>query len=298
MLEVRKISFISALLFLFVGCSGPGSDPLGGNTGGNPATRPTPGFTELQILPATSLTLPAPGAFLKALMISEGNVEVEEVRVAVKDLQLKNGDISETDLKGPFVVRLIQKATIVDEALPSFGTVSVPEGNYTRLKLTLDKLPQNEVPAEALTDSIVTSFLVDNSVVVEGSFLESPGNDIDQSGGVSMIPFRFVSNNGNSLEIDTTSPFTLSPGLNFLFVAFKIQLWFNASVVDALQQLNPSALQNGIVLLNDQSDNSQIRQIVDLIETQIEQSLRFAPSDDDHFEENEVDDHSSSGKSL
>jgi hypothetical protein len=263
------------------------------STGENPATRPTPGFAEVALQPATSVTLPPPSPLLKALQISE-ELDLEEIRLAVKDLDLKfSGDL-DTDFVGPFVIRLIRQGAEVDEALPPFGTTQVPVGSYAQLDLSLDKLPLDQIPPEATDDPVIMQFLPDNSLVVEGTFLESPNNDIDQSGTVSRIFFRFLSDNGNNLRIVTPTPFSLKTGLNFLFIAFKVSLWFNAPVVQALQDLSPDTFQNGVILLSDQSSNDQIRHIVDLIEENVDQSLRFAPSEDNTFQESDVDQGSSS----
>src|SRR5262249_11874833 len=149
----------------------------------NPATRPTPGFTDVELRPATSLTLPSPSLMLKALQISGEDLDLSEIRIAVKDLELKATGDTAMDFPGPFVVRLISGGVKVDEAVPPFGTAQVPVGSYAQLDLSLEKLPPDQIPPEALNDPVARQFLPDNSIVIEGTFLESPDNDIDQSGG-------------------------------------------------------------------------------------------------------------------
>jgi len=260
----------------------------------NPATRPTPGFAEVELRPATSTDLPAPSPMLKALQIFDGVLDLTEIRIAARDLELKTENDLEIDFPGPFVVRLVRGGERVDEAIPPFGTAQVPIGSYARLELSLEKLSGDQIPPKALEDPITAQFLPDNSLVIEGTFLESPNNDIDSSGGVSRIFFRFLSDDGNNVRILTPTPFSIGTGLNFLFIAFKVPLWFDPPVVQALQALSPDTFEDGMILLSDESSSDAIRGLVDLIEENVEESLRFAPSDDDSFEESDVDEHSSS----
>lgn len=53
-------------IFLLLGLLGVAS------CSGSPATRPTPGFSEVELQPATVIDLPPPIHFLKALMLAGG----------------------------------------------------------------------------------------------------------------------------------------------------------------------------------------------------------------------------------
>lgn len=214
-----------------------------------------------------------------------GDLVVDEVRVAVEDIELQNGDDPEIDFEGPFVIRLIQSGNIVDEALPAIGTTSIPAGKYEELELNLKKISAGDIPAEATNDPIVTQFLVGNTMVIQGSFWEAAGNDIDGDGNISQVLFRFLSDDDSQVEVEAPQVINLGEGFNVIFLTFQIDLFFDQEVLTALQNLDPNTFPGGTLVLSDESPFSEIRDVVDLIEGKIKESLALA----DEVEEPKVD---------
>lgn len=304
MRAILRLFPLSLLFFLLlIGCAvGPtGGDPSGSDgdlAGGpgseNPATRPTPGFTEVEMRPATSTTLPAPASFLKSLQLNVSPlIAVDEVRLFLKDLDFDDALSPGVESAGPFVVRLVQASGIVDEALPPFGTVGVPEGLYERMDLKLETLDASEIPPGAEDDPLVTGPLVGHSVVVEGTLQITPILNI------SLIRFRFLSREAPALRVETPEALDFGPGLNRLFIAFKIKTWLDLSLpglIDTvLQTLDlPTLLSilNGVLVISADSPIPEIRAIALQIEANIHASLRFAPSEDAFFDEADVQENS------
>jgi len=288
---MRKCLF--PLLFAaLLGCAGIGAGGLDPSKAfdGNPATRPTPGFTEVEVKPATSETLPAPAPFLKDLVLLDQVTQIDEVRFFTEHLQLEGGTGPVFDLEGPFVVRLIQGGNIVDEALPDFGGGVVPNGNYSRFDIGFQRLTPSLLPPEAQGDPEVLGPLMDHSMVVEGSF---QGPNIAPILGIR-IPFRFVSSQIAVLQVQSSDAFQLSGDFTSLFIAFKIQTWFSAAILNALNLLDPQTLLDQPLILDTQSSNPALKSIALQIEANINASLRLAPSADQIFQESDVDEASTS----
>ena len=292
----RRAVLFFLILVLGPGCAGgPGSDSGIGNIDagifdGNPATRPTPGFTEVELKPATSTALPAPSKFLLGLPIEDGLAEIDEVRFFVQDLSLLNQAQSPVfNLPGPFVVRLIESGQIVDQALPDFGGAVVPNGSYSRLNLKFLNLTQDNIPAEAESDPIVTGPMLGHSMLVQGSIV---GPDIPPING-QLISFIFLSHQTSTVQIQTPDALEFSGEFITLFTAFKIQTWLDSLLI-AVLELDPLILLNGTLVLDTQSNIPLLRDIALQIESNINHSLRFAPSADGIFDEGEVQENSSS----
>lgn len=293
---------------------GPGSDTLGSsglpgpgdngvpNGSGNPATRPTPGFTELELKPATSTTLPPPSSFLKGLVIVDNLIEVTDVRMFLRDVALEDG--ADYSSPGPFLVRLIRGDVIVDESFPEFGTQSVPQGSYERSDLGFQILQAGQIPPELADDSLVTA-LVGHSIIVEGQvdldFFPLPLRTLL----ALLLPedfltFRFISDQTVDLRVEAPTPFDLNLPDQTLFIAFKVKTWLDQGlfgiVTDLLADLNLVELTNlllGNLLVFDTSGgNATLKGIALSIEANINTSLRFALSPDDIFDEAEVDENS------
>jgi|GEM_PF-2810450 len=272
------------------GSAGPGGlagNPTGNqtDTSSNPATRPTPGFTELEMRPATSTSLPAPGSFLKSLNLIDNLIGISEVRMFLRDLKLADG--SDFFSGGPFIVRLIQNNQIVDEAFPGFGSHAVTQGDYGQLDLGLEVLSEDQIPAELQDDPVVDS-LVGHSIVVEGTF---KGPVLAPILG-QLLHFRFVSHQIDNLRIETPNAFTLNASAQTLFVAFKVKTWLDLNLASLLQDLNVLQLVDGllgVIVIDTDSSDPIIRGIALQLEANIDTSLRFALSPDALFDEGEVD---------
>ena len=257
---------------------------------GNPATRPTPGFTEIEVRPATSETLPAPASFLKDLALLDTLTEIDEVRFFTQDLQMIGNSGPAFNLAGPFVVRLIQAGNIVDEALPEFGGAVVANGDYSSFDLKFANLIQEQIPSEAEGDAVVTGELVNHSMVVEGSF---KGPDLAPILGIR-IPFRYVSHETSTVRIQGATPLSLTGDYTTLFIAFKIQTWFDQNILSQILSLDAQVLLNGVLILDTESLDPILKNIALQIEAQVNTSLRLAPSEDGVFQESDVDENSSS----
>lgn len=247
------------------------------------STPPTPVFTEIEVGVRSN---PAETSLL------DGDLLLDEVRLNMRriDFVPKTESDPGVDYEGPFVIRLVQNGEVTDQEFPSLDSVSVPVDSYDLIRFRIDNLRESEVPTGLEEDEITQSFLVGNSVVMEGSFEESAGNDLDGSGGVSQVPFRFVSDMIVNLKIDLpTSLATITGETSFVFLAMNLPFWFEP-VLDDLQELSSSDLTDGTVLLADSAGSGEIREIIDRIEDAIKLGARLALStDDDQFEEDEVD---------
>lgn len=251
------------------------------------STPPTPVFGDLQLGVRSS---PAESSLLG------GVITLDEVRLNLRRVDFIPEKIADpgVDYAGPFVLNLVQAGEVVDQETPSFDFLSLEADTYHQIRFRIDNLDAEEVPSELAADEVVQSFLVDNSVVMEGSFEESESNDMDGSGGVSEIPFRFVSNMIVNLKLDLPAPFLIVTGeTRFIFLAIRLPFWFE-TVLEELQGLSSSDLTEGRVLLVDDSDSRGVREIANLMEDAIKQGTKFAQSSDNQFEEDEVDEDSGS----
>ncbi|HKX13298.1 MAG TPA: hypothetical protein VJP40_09110 [bacterium] len=305
-----------AFLFLALACAGGphgpggdlggGSDPATQENGGvgplssapgsvNPGTRPTPGFTEVEMNPATSTSLPAPAAFLKSLQLNlTPLIEIAEVRMFVRDLNLDDAVSVGVEYPGNFLFRLLDGNVIVDESLPALGRADVPEGTYQKLDLAFEVMEADEIPPGAETDPLVTGPLVGNSIVVEGQLGLLNPIDLGALGSLTVVQFRFVSDEIAHLEVNSPAGFDFGPDLNHLFLAFKVRTWLDLglrslveSVVSTLSIQNLVDLLNGGLLVID-ADSGDLSVAAVQLETNINTSLRAAPSDDALFQEGDV----------
>lgn len=285
-----------------VGGSGPGTQdnggigPLSSEPGVvNPGTRPTPGFTEVEMNPATSTSLPAPAAFLKSLQLNlTPLIEINEVRMFVRDLNLDEAVSSGLEYPGKFLFRLLDGNVIVDESLPELGRADVPEGTYEKLDLSFEVMEVDEIPPGAEDDPLVTGPLVGHSIVVEGILGLVNPIDLGALGTLTVVKFRFVSDETAHLEVNSLAGFDFGPDLNHLFLAFKVRTWLDLglrslveSVVSTLSLQNLVDLLNGSLLVID-ADSGDLSVAAVQLETNINASLRVAPSDDAIFQEGDV----------
>jgi len=239
--------------------------------------------------PATSTTLPAPAPFLKEISLIDTLIELDEVRMFLRDLKLQDG--SSFSSPGPFVVRLVRNGSIQDDSFPAFGSHSVPQVSYDQVNLGLKIFTADQIPPELEDDPLVTEALVDHSIVVEGKF---KGPLLAPILG-QLISFRFVSHQTDGLRIETPNPFLLNSDQETLFVAFKVKTWLDLNLLSLLQNLNLAqlidALVNGLNL-DTQSSDPILKGIALQLEANIDASLRLAWSADSLFDESEVDESS------
>ncbi len=136
--------------------------------------------------------------------------------------------------------------------------------------------------------------MIGNTVVIEGDFVEADGKDIDGSGGLSRIPFRFVSDLRSTIQLNPSVPLEIgSGGSLFLFIAARIDSWLDPALPD-LQDLNASDLTEGRVILSSGTSSSRIRSLVTTIESSIRTGFKLGRGNDADFEEADVEEDSSS----
>lgn len=292
------------LVILGTGCASSVTDPAQDEL---QSTTPTPTWGDLTVDVATndgsgtdsSLSQTILPDDLLSLSLAGGELEITNVRMVFRDLRfhLKNRKHSTARFEGPFVANLVQDGQIKDETYPAIGKVNAVPGAYNQGRMRLASLKERNIPDELAGDALVTNRLVGNSVVVEGTFTETATNDIDQDGLVSDIPFLFVSDNGETIEIATTGSFAVVEAVdNYLFLTFRLQQWFAGSIT-SLQAIDPDdfALEDGYLILSDES-SGDLSDIVSEIEDDIDRSFGFASSEDDIFDFSEDDLLASSAK--
>ena len=290
------------------GPSGPGGDingngsstdpngtlgPLGSSPGSvNPGTRPTPGFTEVEMNPATSTSLPAPAAFLKNLQLNlTPLIRIDEVRLFVRDLNLDDAVSAGLEYPGNFLFKLVNDELIVDQSLPALGVADVPEGTYEKLELAFEVMDADEIPAGSENDPLI-NVLLGHSIVVEGVIELATPIVILPTVSLSLIHFRFVSDQMPNIRVNSVQGFDFGPDLNRLFLAFKIRTWIDLSLagiisnaVAALDAATLLQLVSGLLVIDDSGGLSGIAL---QLETNINTSMRVAPSLDGIFDELDV----------
>lgn len=278
--------------------SGLGSGVFGpGGDSSNPATRPTPGFTEVAVNPATSVSEAETQKFsqvypVKLLGLNLGGVELDEVRMVIENFNFDDNISPGIEGPGFVIVRLIQNGVIVDDTIPLLGTAVLPEGNYQTLDFNYRILQQGDIPAGAENDPVVTQYLVGHSIVIEGSYLY----DLPLLGNLLRIPFRFFSDQTSTIRIEDTNglPFFGQDETHFLFIVSKVQLWFDVTVVNLLQSLSLTVLPvvggvvNGILDLDAGSVVASISQIAVTLQQNIDTAFRFGLGPDASFAESDV----------
>lgn len=315
---MQKRLIIYLLVFLmgcFIACQ-EGED----NSGRNYSTTPTPTWGDLVVDVATKTSDPllgliddAANAFDSAFFYrfpeneedyelddeeADGLIQFEAALVVIRDIRfhLASGNYSTPRFEGPFVVNLIEDGAVKDEVFPEIGAIEAVPDEYGWAQFRFTGLEEEDIPTEMAGDSIM-DILLGNSVVIRGTFRESEENDINGDGEISDIPFQFISDIGETVEITTTSPFAVLESItNYIFLTFHIDEWFGEDG-ETLQWIEPEdyELTDGYLLVWDEGSDS-ISDIVEDIEENIEDSFGFAWSEDDEFDFDEYDEWSSSGR--
>lgn len=304
------MSFLRQVLILLVGLIGLACGGCGGCNRG--ATPPTPVFGDVELGVRASTgggvgsgglgILGGNGLFQlvpslpREVSLLGGDLSVDEVRLVLRRVDLKpdNEPDPGVEFEGPFVVNLIDEGGLRNRETPTFEKVRVPQDTYSRIRYRFDPIEREEVPDGLEDDEVVQSHLIGNTLVVEGSFAESGGNDVDGDGGSEgRVSFRLVSNMGADLKLTLEEGLRVRQGrTNFIYLALRLTSWLEAAL-ERLQRLNPADLTDGIVALSDDSESDQVRELLDLIEDAIRGGTKFAESEDDQeFEEDEVDEES------
>ncbi len=303
-LKLRKIIFILLLALLTLG----GLQTCGGGTGsGNPAspTPPVPVFGDFVLGVATSNGAATASNSkqnmnsLRSNSVSFQNAAIllEETRNVISDIAFKptNEGSAELDFPGMYVVELITGGSVVNKVFPSFDPKQIAFTSYNEFEMKFDKINAGNIPPGLLQDPLVNQYLVDQSIVIEGSFLESAANDINKDGKISYIPFRLISNKDVNIRVTSPNSFTVSSNkINYFFIAFQVNNWFNNTLA-LFQVVTSRELTNGVLIITDKSNKENIRAILNQFENNLDASCKSAPSNNGEFEESDVDGESSSG---
>lgn len=304
-LHLRKILFSFLLTGVFLSgilaCGG------GGTPGeGNPAapTPPVPVFGDFvlgvvaseQTATASVSNLNRSALRQNAVSFLNDAIRLEETRNVVSDISFKpaDGSSAEVAFPGMYVVELITGGATVNQAFPNFDPTTIAYTTYNEFNMKFDKIDARSIPAGLLNDPLVTQYLVDQSIVIEGSFAESAENDLDQDGKLSYIPFRLISNKDVNIRVSSPNVFAVSADkINYFFIAFQVDNWFG-NTLGLFQEVTSNELTNGVLEINDQSQFDNVKEILEQFENNLDRSCKSAPSEDGDFEESDVDEESSS----
>lgn len=260
----------------------------------------TTGLSENGSLQLQSLaTDPTVAVNAKQVSLANGGIVVEETRNTISEISFKiEGEGSdEVDFPGAFVVELVQGGAIVNREFPDFGVTQLLFGEYREYEFRLVRLESEDIPEDLLEDPLVSSLLLDQSFLVTGRFMESAENDIDGNGEVNFINFQIISDNEVKIRVSSPNAFEVSSDkINFFFIAIKLEAWFN-DLLPQLQNLESADLVQGVAVISDDHPSDQVRAILDHFESNTEISAQSAPSDDEEFDESDVDEDSGSSES-
>ncbi len=289
------------LIFIFIvlthSCGGVAS-PTG--TGGNPATPvpPLPVFGDIRLRVAASQESASTSnsTSLNSVSLVSNQIRIEESRHVISDISFEQEGGTEAEIEFPdvYVAVIVQDGNPQTLSYPSFDTVSLPAGTYNEIEFKIEKYEESSLPTDLLEDPLSQIYLSENSFVIEGSFLESATQNLNSNSGQDFIPFRIVSDKNASIRLRSNTGFTLASGATqYFFLTFKIETWV-ANLLPLLQDLQTSDLESGTAQIDDNSSSSRIREILEQFETNVETSCRSAPSEDENFDESDVDEDSSS----
>lgn len=192
---------------------------------------------------------------------------IEEARLCLNSFILTGQEV--LPFTGPFILSLIESGQTVNEETPLFTSLDISVGNYTDLSLDFSPLSPSDIPTGSAEDAIVTDLLADHTLAITGQFQESAGNDIDQDGSQSFIPFILVSDDYFDSLIQSNLTNDFAP---VLYGFLEPEEWF-AGTLSSLQALGSSNLESGILILTDSSDSSEIATIVEQVEANLNQAL-------------------------
>ena len=233
------VILLSCLSGCFGGESPAGSDGEMGEDGTDPLTPtpPVPVFGDFVLKPAAFAgsnqgqenfmkSMQTGGAqdpiLTNSVFLAGGGIQVNETRNTLHDISFTSeeeelgNDETEIEFSGSNVLVLIRNGQIVSEAFPKFPFSQIDFGNYKKFKIRAKKLESELIPTELLQDPLVSLFLVDQSFLVEGSFLESPGNDLDGDGEISFIPFQVISDKIFKIEITSPNSFSVTEDIHLV----------------------------------------------------------------------------------
>ncbi|MBL7685988.1 MAG: hypothetical protein JNK65_08155, partial [Deltaproteobacteria bacterium] len=114
--------------------------------------------------------------------VENNGIQIRETRNVVSDISFEGDNelVPQIEFPETYVVRLIQNGSIVNQEFPSFGVKNIAFDTYRKFEMKFEKINQGLIPPSILPDPITEQFLLDHSVVIEGSFLES--HDLNNDG--------------------------------------------------------------------------------------------------------------------
>lgn len=294
-----KLKFLIFIFIVFAQSCGGVATPTG--AGGNPATPvpPLPVFGDIRLRVAASQSTTSTAVstpVLNSVSLVTDQIRIEESRHVISDISFEQEGGTEAEIEFPdvYVAVIVQDGNPQTLSYPSFDTVSLPAGTYNEIEFKIEKYEETSLPTDLLEDPLSQIYLSENSFVIEGSFLESDTQNLNSNSGQDFIPFRIVSDKNASIRLRSNTGFTIASGATqYFFLTFKIETWV-ANLLPLLQDLQTSDLESGTAQIDDTSSSSRIRDILEQFETNVETSCRSAPSEDENFDESDVDEDSSS----
>ncbi len=284
--HLHKFLCLLAIL-VFTACQTTNQSTPGGQT---PA-EPTFGDFVLKMTGTNVGTTRSPSAIL------DGEVQVSNVRLAIEEINFYAEGVTEDveiDYEGPFVSFLVNDNAYSEQVVPSIPAVQLDFVDYAEIHLKFAKVDADELDSELVEDPLAAAFLQDQSLVIEGSFMEGAGQDLDGNSGQNLVNFRLISDLDIEVTIVTTTPFSISSAIiNYFFIVLRVDVWFE-NTLELFQVLSSAAYQDGYVMIEDESDLEAVQDILDVFEENIDNSFRMASSEDEDFDEEDEDDTSSS----
>ncbi|MFO1518299.1 MAG: hypothetical protein U1F57_01330 [bacterium] len=315
-----RLLSISLLVSLLVSCGGVSTTGTGGSgngtgngdtSGANPLTPtpPVPVFGNFLLQPAASIpsggssasqsAIPPASKGLVNLNLSislfNDGLRISQTRQSVNSISFKPDHGSTTTIQYPqtYVVQLIKDGAITDQEFPDFGAQNLPADTYHEFEMKFKNLGANEIPGGLLNDVLTTLFLVDHSIVVEGSFLVPAHVGLGGLLGITAdiyLPFRIISHQEVNIRVSSPNAFTVNGNQdNHFFMAFRVEDWFAGGILQKLQNLSPADIVGGVIQITEGDSNPLIQEILSLFEQNVNLSVKSAPSADGVFDETDVD---------
>jgi len=227
---------------------------------------------------------------LPGLSLADDKIVLDSARLAIRKIDFKPltaVDPSE-EYTGPFVVQAVAGGDIAPLASPEFVTVSIPIDDYGRISYRLSPL-QTDESLSLFPDDDKVEF-AGNTLIIKGSFLESVGQDLNQNGIIDRVPFELYSDLGANIILNIPDKFSvIADALNYAYLVLMPEKWL-AGTEGLFGRLAVEDLQGGSsIILTDDSSSERIRNLLNEIEANVVNGVKFGHDLDGLFEESDVD---------
>lgn len=193
-----------------------------------------------------------------------GTLTMTQARVSLKEIKLKltSSDVEDRQqFEGPYVVDLL-----TSQIRPDPGTIAVPAGSYSDIKLKLAKLEKDEIGGVVADNDP----LIERSIYLTGTYRPTGGTpvsvtmdfDLDEEFVLRRTGSVF---GGMSIIEGQTNP---------VIIAFRLDRWFDFSSSKA----DMSDLEGNIVLVKDAGELA--KKVREAIKENVKLSAKFGKDDD------------------